>query len=175
VSLQFTIEPLEQSWDDMLCLAKAHWMETEEYRHGQPFMPLYERYKGYEKAGWLLMFIARDEGKMVGYSIMYLVPSMHTQQMIATEDTWYLAPEARKGRNAIRFYRYVEAECVARGAVEMIMTAKLANGAGKILEYLDFAVVSKQYSKKLVRADSPIHQPVVGEPSNVRPLATSSP
>jgi len=175
VSLQFSIESLAQSWHEMLDLAKAHWMETEEYRHGQPFLPSLERYDAYARAGWLIMFIARSDGKMVGYSIMYLVPSMHTQQMIATEDTWYLAPEVRKGRNAIRFYKYVEAECMARGAVEMIMTAKLANGAGKILEYLDFAVVSKQYSKKLVRADSPIHQPVVGEPSNVRPLATARP
>lgn len=144
----FAIEKLKDCWDEIMVLAKEHWFETEEYRHGQPFNPLFERYDAYDRAGWLFQFTARDEGKLVGYATMYLVPSMHSQVQLATEDTWFLIPEYRKGRNAIRFYKYVEQEMVARGAKEVVMTAKMTNKAGKILEYLDFKPVAMQYSKQ---------------------------
>lgn len=136
-----------------MVLAKAHWQETEMYRHGQNFSPSFDRYNAYDKAGWLFQYTAREEGKLVGYATMYMTPSMHTQAQIATEDTWFLLPEYRKGRNAIRFYNYVQDDLFKRGAVEVIMTAKTTNAAGRILEYLDFKPVAVQYSKQL-RADS---------------------
>lgn len=132
-----------------MILAEAHWQETEMYRHGQNFCPLFERYDAYDKAGWLFQYTARVDGKLVGYATMYLVPSMHTQQLIATEDTWFLLPEYRKGRNAIRFYNHVQDDLFKRGAREVIMTAKMTNGAGRILEYLGFEQVAKQYSKQI--------------------------
>jgi len=129
-------------------------METEMYRHGQMFNPSFDRYEQYDKAGWLFHFVARDEGKMVGYSLIYLVPSMHTQQQIATEDTFFISPSHRKGRNGIRFYKFIEEEMTKRGAKEMMFTAKLTNKVGTILEYLKFEKVALQYCKQLGRADS---------------------
>ena len=142
----------------MIVLASQHWRETEGYRHNQPFAPSYARYKQYADIGCFLQFTARDEGRMVGYSGIYIVPSMHTQCVIATEDTWFLLPDYRKGRNAIEFYKFVEAECRSRGAVEIGMTAKLTNSAGRILEYLGYSMTSNQYTKHLtassVQADN---------------------
>ena len=188
MSLSYQIEPLSLCWNEMIQLAAAHWQETEGYRHGQPFCPSFERYNQYDQAGWFIMFIARDGAKMAGYAGMYLTPSMHTQQLIATEDTWFLLPQYRKGRNAIQFYQFVEDECRRRGVVEIGMTAKLTNSAGRILEYLGYEVVSKQYSKHLsynpkaspqpetasseVCADSAIANPVM-ESANVRTLSTA--
>lgn len=149
MSLVFNVEPLRTSWNEMIELASQHWKETENYRHNQTFCPSFERYNQYDESGWLLHFTARHEGRMVGYAIMYVVPSMHTQQLIATEDTWFLLPEHRKGRNAIEFYKFVESVCRTRGVVEIGMTAKLTNGAGRILEYLGYKIVSQQYSKHL--------------------------
>jgi hypothetical protein len=178
--LVFALEPVETSWKEMIELASQHWCETEGYRHNQPFAPSYERYKQYADIGCFFQFTARDEGRMIGYSGIYIVPSMHTQMTIATEDTWFLLPEYRKGRNAIEFYKFVEAECRSRGVVEIGMTAKLTNSAGRVLEYLGYEFTSKQYSKHLtsvnaqgdnfnqsVRADSaPLN--VAGEVCNVR-------
>jgi len=100
------------------------------------------------------MFTARDGEKMVGYAGMYLTPSMHTQQTIATEDIFFLLPEYRKGRNALAFLKFVEAECKARGAVEICLLAELTNGVGKILEYMGYEMTSKQYTKNINGADS---------------------
>lgn len=132
-----------------MVLAEAHWRETEMYRHGQPFCPSFDRYNSYDKAGWLVQYTARSEGKLVGYATMYLTPSQHTQLPIATEDTFFLLPDYRQGRNAIRFYQFLEADLWSRGAVEIMMTVKLTNGAGRVLEYLGFTETAKQYTKQI--------------------------
>lgn len=165
----FALEPLEACWDELILLYAAHWKETEGYRHGQPFDPRFERYNEYNRLGWFLMFTARDEGKLVGNAGIYMVPSMHTQQMIATEDTWFLLPEYRKGRNAWRFYNFIEAECWSRGAVEITFTAKPTTRVGPMLERLNFKATSVQYTKQ--RADSALTQ----EPTDVRGKPSSNP
>ena len=139
-----------------MVLAEAHWQETEMYRHGQPFCPSFDRYNAYDKAGWLVQYTARSGGQLVGFATMYLVPSMHSQTPIATEDTWFLLPDYRKGMNAVRFYKYVETDLFARGAQEVIMTAKLTNHAGRILEFLGFQEVSKQSSKQLPKLQNEV-------------------
>lgn len=149
MSLVFAIEKLAPIWPQIMGLALAHWHETEGYRHGQQFNPDAARYFQYESIGFYVMFTARDEGALVGYAGCYFTPSMHTQELLCTEDTWFLLPAYRKGRNALEFYKFVEAECRRRGVREIGMTAKLTNGAGRILEYLGYREVSRQFSKHL--------------------------
>ena len=152
--MKFAAEPLAPIWPQIIALASAHWQETEGYRHGQKFSPDAARYFAFNEmqscgGPYYTMFTARDEGRMVGYAGMFVTPSLHTQQPIAAEDTWFLLPEARKGRNALAFYKFVEAAMRERGVAEIMMTAKLANGAGRIMEYLGYRQVSLQYSKHL--------------------------
>lgn len=147
--LTFQIEKLAPIWPQIVSIATEHWKETEGYRHGQQFSPDAARYFQYEAIGFYVMFTARHEGRLVGYAGMYFTPSMHTQRLIATEDTYFLLAEYRKGRNALDLYNFVEAECRRRGVVEIGMTAKLTNSAGRILEYLGYQVISRQYSKNL--------------------------
>lgn len=165
----FAIEPLETSWNEMVMLAADHWIETEGYRHDQPFNPKYERYEAYEKIGCFVQFTARDEGRMVGFCGMYIVPSMHTQCLITLEDTLFLAEEYRgKGRTAIAFHNFIADEMRKRGAIEITMTVPPGGKAARLLEHLDYLPAKVQYSKSLVRADSAHFQPVaVGETSDV--------
>lgn len=152
--MNIQIEPLSQCWNEIMNIANEHWKETEKYRHNQPFCPSFERYNQYNEAGWYFMVTVRDEGKLVGYSGNYISQSMHTQQLLCVEDTYFLLEEYRKGRNAIKLYKFVEQEAVKRGAIEMMMTVKITNQAGRILEYLDFKKVGMQYSKSIGCADS---------------------
>ena len=151
--IKFSVESLKDVWDEVMTLASAHWMETEMYRHGQQFNPSREMYMGYENAGWLIQCVVRDDGAMVGYATMFVTPSLHTQQIIATEDTFFLLPEYRKGRNGVRLVKFAEDECRKRGAVEIMMTAKLTNQAGRLMECMGYSQVAKQYSKQF-SADS---------------------
>jgi GNAT superfamily N-acetyltransferase len=144
--LTFAIEKLIDVWPELVEIHLKHWDETEAYRHGQPFDPRLERYREYEQICWYVLYTARDGEKLVGNLGVYYAPSMHTQQLIATEDTLFLLPEYRKGRNAIEFIKFVEAECWRRGAVEIIVTAK-DDKVGRLLAHLDFQPVAMQYSK----------------------------
>lgn len=144
----FAVEPLSQCWDEMVSLASLHWQETETYRHGQPFAPSFDRYNEYDRMGWYFEGTMREEGRLVGYAGIYIVPSMHSQQMIANEDSLFIHPDFRKGRNAIRFIKFLEEECRKRGAVEVTITAKNP-AVAKILEYLGFPQVATHHSKHL--------------------------
>ena len=150
MKLVFAIEPISTVWDELVRNGWAHWQETQMHADGEPFNPLYERYARYGDA--LTVFTARDDGELVGNCMMYLVQSMHTQRLKAMEDTWYLKPEYRKGRNAIEFYKFVEAEMKRRGATKCHMTAAPENGACRIMEYLGFKLDKYMYSKDLTKA-----------------------
>lgn len=142
-------------WDEIVKLAAAHWHETMQWQHGkQPFAPDFERYNAYDKAGWAVTFTARDNGRLVGHGLMYVTPSMHTQKLIATEDVMFLLPEYRRGRNALRFYQFVEQEMARRGAVEITVTAKPDTGAARILEHLGCTLVNYQFAKHLTQKEA---------------------
>lgn len=157
--IQFAIEKLQPIWPQIYNIAAMHWQETENYRHGQPFEPDAYRYFQFNEMpaldglSFFTMFTARDEGALVGYAGCYVTQSMHTQQWICTEDTYFLLPSHRKGRNALAFYKYIEERCRKAGVVEMGMTAKKVNSVGRILEYLGFEVSSMNYSKHLNQSE----------------------
>lgn len=146
----FAIEPLKDVWDDFVHLGKQHWEETEGYHRGQHCNPSFSRYNQYAAHGGFLMFTARDAGRMVGYLGVYIMYSMHSQEIIATEDAWYLLPEYRRGRNAVNFLRFAEVECAARGAIELTATIKRSKtNVGRLLEHLGYENVGLTYSKQL--------------------------
>lgn len=171
----------------MITNARLHWQETEMFAAGEEFAPSFDRYSRYGEA--YTVFTARDDGRLVGHCGMYLVASMHTQQLMATEDTWFLLPEYRKGRNAIWFYNYVEAEMRRRGATKISMTAAPYNGACRIMEYLGYGLDSYRYSKQMTSlqstkpplqsdgngADSSVTTASVMETANVCPGPAATP
>jgi hypothetical protein len=171
--LRFAVEPLATCWQEVDTLARAHWLETEEYRHGQQYSPDWKRYLSSDAAGWYFMCTARPwdtctmGGEMVGYAGMWAMPSMHTQKMIANEDTFFLLEGYRKGWNAIRFLKFIEGQCWKRGAVEIGWTDK--KGKGVLLERLGYKVVASQWSKQVSKsgADSTLTATSSEELSNV--------
>lgn len=147
----FAIEPLAQIWDEWMDLVKEHWAETELYR-GEELCPRKEAYLQYDSVGMFLMFTVRDGARLVGYSGMYLFPSMHTSRLFAREDTWFLHKDYRKGFTVVRLLRFVEKALKERGAESCWMSAKIANGAGRILEYAGYRPVSTVYIKNFGEA-----------------------
>ena len=152
----FSKEKLRDCWDEVISLARLHWNETEAYRHGQPFNPDRDRYWHYNDIGYHHQYTVRDNGKLVGHGGIYVSQSMHTQLPVAHEDTWFLLPEYRKGRNALRFYKFIEDDLKAMGVVEITVSAKLSNSAGTIIEYLGYEHTEKLYSKQIGENHVPV-------------------
>jgi hypothetical protein len=85
---------------------------------------------------------------------------MHTGHLMASEDTWFLLPDYRKGFTAARFYKFIEQTLEGMGVVEMMVTSKYADisdsslqgqkrkGVGRLMEYLGFKPIATQYFKE---------------------------
>lgn len=135
----------------MVKLAEMHYKESQLFRRGQTFNASFERYNQYAKLGCFIPFTVRDEGRMVGYGGVYLVESMHTQSLIATEDTWYLLPEYRKGWNALKFFRFMEETVRDMGAKELTLTVPEGIGTGVICRRMGYKHVADMYNKQLLK------------------------
>lgn len=146
IKLEFAREPLT---DEVFPLWEAHWKETEMYRAGNQFNPDVKRYKEYAAVGFYQLFTARASGVLVGDLGVYVTIGMHDQHKTAIEDTWYVIPEYRRGRNAVNFLRFVEADLKVQGVTDVYATTKLMNGAGRILEFCGYEYVANQYWKAL--------------------------
>jgi len=141
LGLSFAVEYIEDIAEEIKPLHRAHWNETEASRHGIELNPDYELFFKYERAGRFILFTLRKEERLLGQCSMYLSESAHTKTLIATEDALYLCPEARKGRTAMRFVRYVEESLRQLGAREIEISVKMTNKAGKFFEFLGYRQV----------------------------------
>ena len=145
----FSVESIEAIVDEIKPLHRAHWDETEIYRHGLPFNPDYGTFIRYERAGRYILFTVRSAGKLSGNCAMYLDKSAHTQTLIATEDTLYLLPEARKGRVAKRLVGYVENALQVLGVSEINISVKTVNKAERFFRLLGYRHVENGLTKVL--------------------------
>lgn len=145
----FSLERMEDIQDEMKPLHLTHWKETEKHRHGLPFRPDYETFIKYERAGRYVLFTLRINGKLLGNCAMYLDLSTHTRTLIATEDTLFLMPEARKGRAASHFIRYCESALKQIGVQEICVTVKTVNKAGRFFKMHGYNHVEDGLTKTL--------------------------
>ena len=149
-------ENIEDIWDELVVNFKLHWKETESYRHDQPFKPDKERFIQYSKMGVFHVFTARVDGELVGNFTIYTMPSMHTQEMVATEDTMFVKKEFRGKRVFFTLANYVHEELRKMGVKEITVTSKVSNPVGGLIERMGYNLVANEYSKSLVGADSAI-------------------
>lgn len=148
--LTFRAERFADVLPELHELHKTHWIETEKHRHGLAMNPDYDAMADQERAGQMLQFTARDCDSLVGNLRLYIRTSMHTQTPYAVEDTLYLRPEYRAGRNALRFMQYAEACLRAIGVREIRADTKNTAPAGALLmKHMGYQPVATQYVKFL--------------------------
>lgn len=145
----FARETLEDIIGEMKPLHRFHWSETENHRHAIPFNPDYEAFFRYERAGRAVVFTLRKEKRLLGNFSLYLDRSMHTQKLLATEDTLFIMPEARKGRTAARFIAYAERALHQIGVKEIDVSVKLVNKAARFFQIIGYRHTSSGLSKIL--------------------------
>ncbi len=131
-----------------MTLCQKHWDETEQYQ-SFPLNPDKKRYLEHNNSGFHRQYMARRGEKAVGYLGVYVTDSMHTQVKIATEDNWYLDKSARGGRNAMRFYQFVEEDLKKLGVKEILMHSKHANNSERLMKFLGYDPVGTLCIKRL--------------------------
>lgn len=135
----FAPERMSDVIEEMRALHEAHWLETEMYRHSQSLEFDYPSVCMSEAVGKYLLITVRDEsGRLVGNCACRIFNSTHTQRRVASEDTFFLLPEARRGRRAVQLFRYAERCVRALGAQEVRVTVKVGNDVSKLWERIGY-------------------------------------
>lgn len=147
--LIFQVERLRDIINEIHPLHEAHFSETEVHRLGFGLEPNYDYFSDMERRGHLIQFTARtvSDGALVGNIRMYIQTSLHTGTLYASEDTFYLLPEHRRGWNALRFWRFMEDSVRAIGVREVRTDSKVINKVHKLNEYCGYKHVANKYVK----------------------------
>jgi hypothetical protein len=142
-------EPLIKVLPELAELHRAHWQETEGYRHGLELRPDYDWCLEQEASGKYLVLTARQGDALAANYCLYLTQSHHTQTMVASEDTMFIAPAFRGGRLFSRFAKYGEDVVRHLGAKELRLSAKLSNQVSQMLPRMGYVHVANQFTKQL--------------------------
>lgn len=148
-NLTFQAESFRRILPELEPLHEQHFAETEQHLKGSLLQPNYDYMAERERTRGLIQFTARTEdGKLVGNLRMYINRSMHTGDLVAEEDTFFLLPAYRKGYAAASFLRYAEEALVnIVGVREIRANTKVVNAASKLMDYRGYRHVANQYIK----------------------------
>jgi hypothetical protein len=147
--VNFAVEQYsEQLVEDIKPLLDEHYKEVALHKESIPLDPDWSRYKMLADKGLLFVVTARDDNKLVGYSVFFITQHMHyNSTKMASNDVLYLSPEYRKGMAGIRLIKISEIELKKLGVTKVLWHIKFHKDFRNILYrmgYLDEdAIVGK--------------------------------
>jgi len=105
----FAAETCAAVVEELQPLLARHQAEVESIRF--VLAPDWTMYQALEAAGALAIFTARDGARLAGYAVFFVVKHPHYAGMrLAQNDILFLEQPYRRGRNALRFVEYCEAQ-----------------------------------------------------------------
>ena len=131
------LEPIyRQHYGEMQARLESEGMKV------SPFNMQLDRYFPAFRDGWLLNFVARHDGKAVGYLNVYLTVDMHNGDPIAREDAIYVLPDHRGGIGKQLLKTGLD-ELRARGIKRVLASPATDPRFGKMLRRMGFKPLSE--------------------------------
>jgi len=149
--ITFQKEPFDDFIVDALPLLVKHWREIATYQD-IPLAIDEDRYRSMEKTGNLVIYTARDDGKLIAYSAFFIGQNGHysTSGPQAVQDVIYLSPEYRGGRLGLTFIKNCDSALTDAGIQVVSQHEKIAHPAlGRILGHLGYKPVERIWVKRL--------------------------
>ena len=132
------IERGHENWFELEPNYKAHFAETKASRGNiGAYNPRLDKYFEYFRAGWLVNYVARFDGKPVAHANVYITNCMHTGDLIAQEDMIFVVKEHRNGLGK-RLTRFVLDDLKARGVKRAYISARTDWRAEKLWQRMGF-------------------------------------
>ena len=133
--------------DDAIQLFKDHYDEIAERTDVIDLDPNIEQYNFMFNKNMLEIHTARDDGKLVGYSIWFVVNHIHYKKSLtATSDVLYISPNYRKGMFGYKFIKWTTDEIKKRKPQRILFHVKPFLDYGHLLERLGGHFFEKSYS-----------------------------
>ena len=138
-----TVDELSEQLD---ALAAANFQEV---RPGETQALNVDFFRSGEKNGLIFIVGAVQARNIIGYSVTFVLPDLHTSSVLASNDVIYLDPKHRLGMTALRLVRATEAEALRRGALIMQWNPLVDSRFSKLLSRLGYMPRSVTYRKEL--------------------------
>lgn len=116
-TVSFQAEALANCWDEALPLMRSNYEETGTWQ-GE-FNPDLQKLKRMEEAGFVRVFTARIQGKLVGYQVFFVMFGInHPAALMAVCHVAYVSPVYR-GLTAIKFLHWTDQQLLFEGTVSI--------------------------------------------------------
>lgn len=137
--VNFAVERVDDVVSEIEPLIRLHYEEIASFKDKIPLDPDFDRYRTLEAAGALVIITARRHGKLVGYSILFLMPHAHYKSTVfAMNDIVFLHPEERSGGTGVRLFKESERVVRERGAQLISWHIKPINDFSPVLARMGY-------------------------------------
>lgn len=142
------IENLAEIYQELEPICREHYAEmtarlNELFQFVSPYNPRLDQYFDASKSGWLLTFVLRHDGKICGYSNIYVTNDMHNRDLIAQEDVLFVTKSHRNGIGK-KFTKFGLEELKSRGVKRFSVSAVTDLRVAKLWKRMGFKEIATQ-------------------------------
>jgi GNAT superfamily N-acetyltransferase len=142
-------EALKDCLDEMKPIFDLHWDEVAIHKENIKLNPDYDRYLQMANDGSIKAYIARENGKLIGYAIFIISYNLHYKDHVyAHNDIVYLSKDYRGSGLAVELFQIAELKLKENYNVDVInVSMKVALPFDDLMKYLGFEYIERTYSK----------------------------
>ena len=131
-------------------LLEKHWEEIALNKDKIKLNPDWDAYANLEDVGILKIFTARDEGKLVGYFVVFVNRHIHYKDhLFAYNDILFLDADYRKGFTGPKLMKFAEKCLKEDGVTAVVVNTKRHKPFDVLLKWLGYKHIENLYSKVL--------------------------
>lgn len=147
--MQLQQEMLFEVASEVQDLLEMHYEELTLNKDKVRLKPMWERYAALERAGAFVIYTARKNGVLVGYSAFFINQHLHYADLtVAANDVLFLHPRHRTGRNGIRLIQFCENELKQKlVSFKMTWHAKMNTDLSSMLNRMGYSTEESMLAK----------------------------
>lgn len=144
----YSVEKLSECLEEIKPLLEHHYEEVAMYKDKIKLEPDYDKYLSMADDGLLHVVTARDEGKLIGYFVSFLLPHIHYSSTVyAVNDILFIDKEYRNAKVGLGLFSYAEEQLKAEGASVIVIHMKTSVPFDSLCEGLGYDYAERNYSK----------------------------
>jgi hypothetical protein len=131
-------------------LLDEHWKEIALHQDDIKLEPNWNAYSRMAEQGALRVYTARKSGQLVGYFVVFVLPSMHyMRHLFANNDILFLKKAERKGTTGIRLIKFAVEELKKEGVTLINVNVKKKQDFGPVMEHIGFEHIEDVWQLKV--------------------------
>lgn len=147
--ITYSVMKTRDCLEELLPLLTKHYKEVSLLGRYE-LKPNYKMYYALDDTDKCKVVVAKNDEKIVGYIVFFLGQHAHYIDCnLAIEDIYYVLPEYRKGRIAIKMFQYAEEYLKSIGINMIRYTTKTHIDNSALFEYLKYENTEKVFTKMI--------------------------